>query len=78
MDISLSLSNNSCTSTGDVKYDSQHRVCQIDSQYFQNGNLVKTHHDIVSYKDGMRFDNWTDTFTQNHQVIHGSSSCIYP
>lgn len=78
MDVSLGLSNNGCTSTGSVKYDSQHRVCEIDSQYFQNGKLVKTHHDIVTYGDGMRFDNWTDTYTQNHQIINGSSSCIFP
>jgi len=75
MDVSLGLSNPSCTSTSSIKYDSQHRVSQIDSQYFENGLLVKTHHDIVTYGNGMRFDTWTDTFTQNHQVIHGSSSC---
>jgi len=72
------LSTSGYTTTQNVKYDSQHRVCQIDSQYFLNGNLVKTHHDVVTYGDGQRFDNWTDNLLQTHQVIHGSSSCIYP
>lgn len=66
------------TTTQSIHYDSQHRVSEIDSDIYCNGSIVKSHHDVVSYNDGMRFDNWTDTLTQTHQVIHGSTSCIYP
>lgn len=76
--MSLNLTNSSLTSTGNVKYDSQHRVSEIDTEYFQNGTLVKTHHDVVTYGDGMRFDNWTDNIISTHQIIHGSSQCIFP
>lgn len=69
---------NGYTTTENVDYDSQHRVSQIDSNTYYNGSLVKTHHDVVTYANGMRYDNWTDNYTQIHQVIHGSSSCIFP
>jgi len=71
-------SSSGYTTSQSVKYDSQHRVCQIDSNTYQNGALVKTHHDMVTYGDGMRFDNWTDNYLAIHQVIHGNSSCIFP
>ena len=76
--MSLNLTNSNLTSTGTVKYDSQHRVTEIDTEYFQNGALVKTHHDVVTYGYGMRFDNWTDNIISTHQIIHGSSQCIFP
>lgn len=66
------------TTTQSVHYDTHHRVSEIDANTYYKGSLVKSHHDVVTYGDGMRFDNWTDTLTQTHQVIYGSSSCIYP
>lgn len=78
MDLNALSSTSGYTTTQSIQYDSLHRVSQIDSNTYHNGSLVKTHHDVVTYGDGQRFDNWTDNIIQTHQVIHGSSSCIYP